>query len=128
MVGFLGIGLVPDSAVSLLLPKLVGLGRASLVTFSNTPISAVQALEWGLVNQVVPAGELMAVTGQLAAQLAAGPVGAYGLTKRAFNRAVLPNLEDVLDYEAHLQDIAARGSEHKEGVAAFLEKRQPKFN
>jgi 2-(1,2-epoxy-1,2-dihydrophenyl)acetyl-CoA isomerase len=127
VVGFLGIGLVPDSAVSLLLPKLVGLGRASLATFSNAPISAAQALEWGLVNQVVPADELMAVTGKLAAQLAAGPVGAYGLTKRAFNRAVLPNLEDVLDYEAHLQDIAARGNEHQEGVAAFLEKRQPKF-
>jgi 2-(1,2-epoxy-1,2-dihydrophenyl)acetyl-CoA isomerase len=70
----------------------------------------------------------MAVTGELAAQLAAGPVGAYGLTKRAFNHAVLPNLEDVLDYEAYLQDIAARGNEHQEGVAAFLEKRQPKFN
>jgi 2-(1,2-epoxy-1,2-dihydrophenyl)acetyl-CoA isomerase len=54
-------------------------------------------------------------------------VGAYGLTKRLFNRTVLPGLEDALDQEAHLQEVASRGTEHREGVTAFLEKRSPDF-
>lgn len=127
VVGFNGIGLVPDSAVSLLLPALVGLGRASEFTFTNAPISASQALESGLVNRVTPAAELMPETYKLAAQLVSGPVGAYGLTKRSFNRAVLPNLDHVLDYEADLQEIAGKRAEHKEGLNAFLEKRKPRF-
>ncbi|PWH17953.1 MAG: 2-(1,2-epoxy-1,2-dihydrophenyl)acetyl-CoA isomerase [Anaerolineae bacterium] len=127
VVGFTGIGLVPDSGVSLLLPVLIGLTRATEFTFSNQPISAQKALEWGLVNRVVPLDTLMMETQQLAAQLAAGPSGALGLSKRLFNRAVLPALEEILDYEAHLQEIAGRSAEHREGVAAFLEKRAPKF-
>ena len=127
VVGFNGIGLVPDSAVSLLLPALVGVGRASEFTFTNAPISARQAFEMGLVNHVYPANELLAETQKLAAQLAAGPVGAFGLTKRAFNRAVLSNLEEALEYEADLQEIAGKRPEHKEGVSAFLEKRRPNF-
>jgi 2-(1,2-epoxy-1,2-dihydrophenyl)acetyl-CoA isomerase len=128
VVGFLGIGLVPDSAVSLLLPLLVGLGRASEFTFTNEPISATQALDWGLVNRLAPVEELEARSLEWAQQLARGPVGAMGLAKRAFNRAILPQLEDVLDYEGHLQEIASQGSEHKEGVTAFFEKRAPRFN
>jgi 2-(1,2-epoxy-1,2-dihydrophenyl)acetyl-CoA isomerase len=127
VVGFLGIGLSMDSAVSLLLPSLVGLGRAAEYAFTNQPISAEQALAWGLVNRVVPAGELEQQAAEWAASLAEGPVHAMGLAKRAFNKAVLGSLEDVLDYEAHNQDIAGRGAEHHEGVSAFLEKRTPKY-
>jgi len=126
-VGFTGIGLTLDSGVSLLLPALIGLGRATEFAFTNEAISAEQALEWGLVNRLVPAADLGTAAAALAASLAAGPVGAFGLTKRAFNRAVLPNLEQTLDYEAHLQEIASKRAEHREGVAAFLEKRPPKF-
>ncbi|MFM8323041.1 MAG: enoyl-CoA hydratase/isomerase family protein [Chloroflexota bacterium] len=128
VVGFGGIGLAPDSAVSLLLPALIGLGRASEFTFSNLPISAEQALAWGLVNRVVPTAELLTHAAIVAAMLARGPVNAMGLAKRAFNKAVLPNLEEVLDYEGHLQEIAGHCPEHKEGVAAFLEKRLPNFS
>lgn len=127
VVGFTGIGLAPDSGVSLLLPALIGLGRAAEFTFSNQPISAEQALAWGLVNRVIPFGNLMDETRQVAARLAAGPMGAFGLSKRLFNRAMLPNLEEMLDTEAHIQEIAGKGAEHREGVAAFLEKRAPKF-
>jgi 2-(1,2-epoxy-1,2-dihydrophenyl)acetyl-CoA isomerase len=127
VVGFTGIGLVPDSAVSLLLPALIGLGRASEFTFTNTPIEAQEAMQWGLVNHVYSYDDLMPKAMKLAAQLAAGPTGAYGLTKRAFNQAVLPNLEEVLNHEADLQEIAGRRDEHKEGVSAFLDKRQPQF-
>jgi len=126
-VGFSGIGLVPDSAVSLMLPALIGLGRATEFALTNDPISADQALAWGLVNHVVPAESLMAETTSLAQRLASGPRTAFALTKRAFNKAVLPHLESVLDYEAHLQEIAGCSADHKEGVAAFLGKRPPKF-
>lgn len=127
MVGFAGIGLGLDSAVSLMLPALVGLGRASEYAFTNSAIDAQQALRLGLVNRVVSETELDEQSMFISAALAQGPVGAMGLTKRAFNKAMLPNLEQVLDYEAHLQDIAAQGEEHREGVQAFLEKRMPAF-
>jgi 2-(1,2-epoxy-1,2-dihydrophenyl)acetyl-CoA isomerase len=127
VVGFSGIGLAPDSAVSLLLPALIGLGRATEFTFTNTPFSAEQALAWGLVNRLAPADRLNQEASAWALQLARGPVGAMALAKRDFNKAVLGNLEKVLDYEAYIQDIAGKGSEHAEGVAAFLEKRQAKY-
>jgi len=122
-VGFNGIGLVPDSAVSLLLPALIGLGRATEFTFSNQPITASQALEWGMVNQLVSTSDLMAKTAKIASGLAAGPIGAYGLTKRLFNKSVLSNLEEVLDFEGELQEVASKGQEHIAGVKAFLSKR-----
>lgn len=128
VVGFAGIGLAPDSAVSLLLPALIGLGRATEFTFSNTPISAEQALAWGLVNRVVPAEQLNQQATMIGRLLAQGPVHAMGLAKRAFNKAMLGNLEQVLDYEGYLQDIASKNQEHKEGVQAFIEKRLAKFS
>lgn len=127
LVGFAGIGLVPDSGVSLLLPLIMGLGRASEFAFTNKPFTAQQALAWGVINRVVPLDALREEALAWAQQLAQGPVRAIGLTKRAFNRALLPHLEAVLDYEAHLQDIAFKGAEHKEGLAAFREKRPPRF-
>ena len=59
--------------------------------------------------------------------LAMGPTNTYGLTKKAFNKAVLPNLTEVLDYEADLQEIAGKSPEHQEGLTAFLEKRFPDY-
>jgi len=123
-VGFTAIGLVPDSAVSLLLPAMIGLGRATEFTFTNQPITAAQALEWGMVNRVVPDDKLTEVTAKLAAGLAVGPTGAYGLTKRLFNKNYLSNLETALGYEGELQEIASKGEEHYQGVRAFLDKRK----
>lgn len=127
VVGFNGIGLVPDSGVSLLLPALIGLGRALEFTFSNQAIDAEKALEWGLVNRVVKLEELHSQVSLVATELSQGPVGAFGLSKRLYNKAVLPNLESVLEYEAQIQEIAGKNPEHKEGVTAFLEKRKAKF-
>jgi 2-(1,2-epoxy-1,2-dihydrophenyl)acetyl-CoA isomerase len=127
VVGFLGIGLGLDSAVSLFLPTQIGLGRAAEHAFTNAPITAQQALEWGLVNRLTPPEELAERAFAWAAELGRGPVRAMGLAKRAMNQAILPDLERVLDYEAHNQDIAGRGAEYREGVKAFLEKRPPKF-
>jgi 2-(1,2-epoxy-1,2-dihydrophenyl)acetyl-CoA isomerase len=125
VVGFLGIGLAPDSAVSLFLPALIGIGRATEAAFINEPINAQQALNWGMVNRIVPTDELQICTYEIAKALASGPIHAMGLTKREFNKAIYPHLEQVLDYEAHIQEIAKSGFEHKEGVRAFVEKRTP---
>jgi len=127
VVGFLGLGLAPDSAVSLFLPALIGLGRATEAAFTNQPITARQALDWGLVNRLVPAASLQTAAFEMARFLAMGAVHAMGLAKRDFNKAILPHLEQVLDYEAHIQEIARLGEEHKEGVRAFVEKRLPRF-
>ena len=125
--GFTGIGLTTDSGTSLTLPLLVGLTRASEMAFTNRPLSAEEAVEAGLANQVVPDDELMDAAGSLAAELAKGPTAAIGLTKRAFNRAHLDHLEATLDYEAHLQEIAGETADHQEGLKAFREKRDPDF-
>ena len=127
IVGFSGIGLAPDSAVSLILPHLIGLGRAAEYVFGNQPISAEQALAWGLVNRLAPAESLHKEAARWAGELAKGPIRAMGLAKRDFNRSILPHLEEVLDYEAHIQNIAGQGADHLEGVAAFREKREPKY-
>lgn len=126
VVGFSGIGLVPDSGVSLFLPALIGLGRATEFYFSNAPIDAETALQWGMVNRVVPFN-LMEAVQATAAMLAMGPIGAYGKTKIAFNKAMYPHLEEVLAMEADLQEEASKSTEHRDGVEAFLGKRKSKF-
>lgn len=125
--GFSGIGLTADSGTSLTLPMLVGLARASEMAFTNQPVSAERALEYGLVNRVVPDDDLLSAARLWADELAQGPTFAIGLTKRAFNQAVLGNLHATLDYEAHLQEMAGRSDDHQEGLAAFREKRPPDF-
>ena len=127
LVGFLGVGLSFDSGVSLFLPKLIGLGRATEYAFTNMPISAQQALEWGLVNRLAPADSINLQAEDWASEIAGGPVRTMGLAKRVFNKAQFANLEQVLDYEARIQDIARRGKEFNEGLQAFMGKRQPNF-
>jgi 2-(1,2-epoxy-1,2-dihydrophenyl)acetyl-CoA isomerase len=126
--GFSGIGLTSDSGTSISLPRLIGLARASHMAFTNEPVTAQDALAWGMVNRVVPSDDLMDEAEALASSLAEGPTRSIGLTKRAFNRAVFPDLAEALDYEAHLQEIAGRTEDHAEGVAAFKEKRPPEFS
>ena len=126
VVGFGGIALAPDSGVSLLLPVYIGLGRAQEYFYSNKPITAQQAMEWGMVNQVGDADFQMLVS-KVAGNLASGPMGAFSAGKMAFNRAILPNIEETLNYEGILQDKAGKSAEHREGVAAFLGKRKPNF-
>ncbi|MBM3124539.1 MAG: 2-(1,2-epoxy-1,2-dihydrophenyl)acetyl-CoA isomerase [Chloroflexi bacterium] len=126
VVGFSGIALAPDSGVSYLLPKVIGLGRALECFFTNRPVPAHLALQWGIVNQVRGFGFGRLVS-RTAALLAQGPARAFALGKQAFNQSVLPDLEPALKGEGILQELAGRTLEHQEGVAAFLEKRRPKF-
>jgi 2-(1,2-epoxy-1,2-dihydrophenyl)acetyl-CoA isomerase len=124
---FIGIGLAPDSGTSYFLPRLLGMGRALELAYTNELVDAATALSLGLVNKVFPPADLLPKARALASQLAAGPTRGYGLTKRAMRHATSSTLEETLDYEAHAQDIAGRTHDHTEGVNAFLEKRKPEF-
>jgi 2-(1,2-epoxy-1,2-dihydrophenyl)acetyl-CoA isomerase len=124
---FIGIALSPDSATSFLLPRIIGLGRALEMALTNELIDAQKALSYGLVNRVFAPEELLPKTLEFARELATGPTRSMGLTKRAFNRSMLPDLESALDYEAYLQEIAGSTQDHQEGVKAFVEKRAPQY-
>lgn len=123
VVGFSGIGLAPDSAISLLLPTYIGLGRAEEHFYSNKPIFAWKAYQWGMVNQV-GWWNFDALVKQTAEKLAAGPQEAFASGKQTFNRAALPNLEDVLKFEGEIQDLAGKTEEHKLMVKKFFERRK----
>jgi 2-(1,2-epoxy-1,2-dihydrophenyl)acetyl-CoA isomerase len=124
---FVRVGLVPDSGSSFLLPRLVGLGKALEMAFLGDEVGAEEALRLGLVNRVVPPEELESATREIALRLAKGPTKAIGLAKRAMNRALTMDLEELLEYETHGQEIAGASADYKEGVAAFTEKRQANF-
>ncbi|TAH49600.1 MAG: 2-(1,2-epoxy-1,2-dihydrophenyl)acetyl-CoA isomerase [Chloroflexota bacterium] len=120
---FIGIGLAPDSGTSFLLPRIVGYGRALEMALTNELVDAREAYAFGLANKIFPPDELMDATMNLAKQLANAPTRGIGLTKRAFNRALVTDLDGALDYEAFIQNIAVETQDHQEGVNAFLEKR-----
>jgi 2-(1,2-epoxy-1,2-dihydrophenyl)acetyl-CoA isomerase len=102
-------------------------GRALEMMFFAEPIDAAAAERLGLVNRVVGQDELMPRALEWAGRLAQGPTRAYGLIKRGVDRALALDLRGALEYEAYLQEIAGRSDDHREGVAAFLEKRAPLY-
>ena len=121
------VGLVPDSGATWLLPRLVGVTRAAELALLNESVTAADALRLGLVGRVVPADQLATAARELAEPLAASAPRAIALTKRALAVAWDRDLEAALEDEAELQDIAGRTKDHAEGMAAFLEKRPPRF-
>ena len=126
VVGFSGIALAPDSGISLFLPKLIGLARAQEYFYTNKPIPAQLAFDWGIVNRL-GGFNYQSIVSQMAQELAQGPREAFAAGKKAFNKAILPNLAEALEYEGILQEQAGRSAEHREGVKAFFEKRRPKY-
>ncbi len=125
---FIKVGLVPDSGACYLLPRLIGMGRAMDLMMTGRKVGAAEALQIGLVNEVYPQESLMEKAKQFAGELSLGPTKAYGLLKRALNKALEVDLETYLHYEADLQEIAGRTIDFKEGVSAFVEKRPPAFS
>ena len=122
------IGLVPDSGASWFLPRLVGAAHAAELLYLSDPMPAEEALRIGLVSQVVPGVALLDHARTLAAKLAQGSPTALALTKRALDRSLGVGLVEALDHEASLQGIAGRTADHAEGIAAFVEKRAPRFS
>jgi len=127
IMAFTRIGLVPDSGGSYFLPWLVGLGKAAELCMLAEDVPADEAWRIGLVNRVVPADQLVSATAAWANKLAQGPTVAYGLTKRALNRAMHAQLHEILEYEGHGQETASRTHDAQEAIAAFVEKRTPTF-
>jgi 2-(1,2-epoxy-1,2-dihydrophenyl)acetyl-CoA isomerase len=121
------IGLVPDSGATWFLPRLVGPAKAAELALLGSTLSAVEAERVGLVARVVPAEALADEALAAAARLAALAPRALALTKRALQRSWSVDLDDALEDEAHRQGIAGSTHDHAEGIAAFLEKRPPRF-
>jgi len=124
---FSKIGLIPDSAGTYFLPRLVGMQRAAALTMLAEKLGAQKAMEMGLIYKVCPAADLHTEALAIATQLASMPTVGLGLTKRALNKGLSNDLHTQLEVEAELQDLAAKSLDHKEGVNAFLEKRAPVF-
>lgn len=124
---FINIGLVLDSGSSYFLPRAVGYARAFELSTMGSKVTARQALEWGIVNEVVPSEQLEALINRYADYYSRAPTKAIGLIKRMLNKSQGSSLDDMLQYEAYCQDIAGATGDHKEGVRAFMEKRPPEF-
>ena len=125
--GFSKIGLIPDGGANWLLTRLVGYARAYELAITGDKLSTEQALEWGMVNKLVPHDQLPEFTAAYAQKLAQGATLAFGLTKRAMLRGLSHTFDQNLDYEAYLQDIAGRSHDCREGVMAFVQKRPAQF-
>jgi 2-(1,2-epoxy-1,2-dihydrophenyl)acetyl-CoA isomerase len=127
LLAFVNIGLGLDGGASQILSARVGHARAFEIAFLGERIAAAKALEWGLVNRVVPAEELAGAASELASRLAAGPPGSYASIKRTINDRAYQGFEELLDLEAVLQQERARSADFGEGVLSFLQKRPAKF-
>lgn len=124
---YTGIGLVPDGGGTWYLPRLVGLRRASELALTNRVLDAHEALAWGLVNRVVDDDQLDAEADRLVTELAAGPTGALGATKRLLRRSLQASLAEQLGDETSAMVQAGESADGQEGVQAFVEKRPPQF-
>jgi 2-(1,2-epoxy-1,2-dihydrophenyl)acetyl-CoA isomerase len=118
---------VPDAGGTYFLNRLLGASRAFEWMASNRRLTAAEAHAWGLVSEVVEADALPARAAEVAAFYAALPTRGVGMTKRLFDHADGATLEQQLEFEAQLQSAATKTEDFQEGVAAFLEKREPRF-
>jgi 2-(1,2-epoxy-1,2-dihydrophenyl)acetyl-CoA isomerase len=127
LLAFVNIGLVPDGGSSLLVPSRVGFARAAEMAMLGERVPAGQALQWGLINQVWPDEELAARADALLARLADGPTTSYAGTKRQLNRWLYRHMDEQLEFEAGIQQELAASGDFAEGIAAFVQKRPPRF-
>jgi 2-(1,2-epoxy-1,2-dihydrophenyl)acetyl-CoA isomerase len=124
---FTGVGLTADSGASWTLPRLVGHARALDLLMRPSTVKAAAALELGLVNEVLPADEVLARARELAQQLAAGPTVAFGAVKRSLAFAATHDLAASLEFEAEQQNVAGATEDHRNAVQSFLAKEKPTF-
>ena len=124
---FSKIGLVPDSAGTFFLPRLIGFQKASALMLLGDKVSATDAEKLGMLYKVFPSETFMEEVNNLASVLSNMPTKALGLIKELFNKSMTNTLEDQLALESKLQIEAAGTNDYKEGVSAFIEKRKPNF-
>ena len=127
LLAFVNIGLVPDGGSSATVPARAGFARAAEMSMLGERVPASQALDWGLVNRVVPDDELLTEAEALRDRLAAGPTLSYANTKRLLNRRLLAGLDEQLDAEADFQSGQGRSADFVEGVLSFVQKREANF-
>jgi 2-(1,2-epoxy-1,2-dihydrophenyl)acetyl-CoA isomerase len=120
-------GLSPDGGSTYFLPRIVGVRRALELALTNRVLSAREALEWGLVTRVVPDAALGAEAQAAATQLASGATRAFGAAKRLLHHSFAESLETQMELEAQAIAEQARGADAREGIAAFIAKRAPRF-
>lgn len=126
-VAFIKIGLIPDAGVSFFLPRLVGLGRAMQMSMLGEALDAQEAHRVGLVNKVVPDEKLEDEVSEFAGHLAGLPTRALGRIKQTLHKSFESDLAAALEAEAVGQTFCGYTEDHKEGIAAFFEKRDPTF-
>jgi 2-(1,2-epoxy-1,2-dihydrophenyl)acetyl-CoA isomerase len=125
---FVNIGLVPDGGSSLFVPARVGFTRAAELAMLGERLDAATALSWGLINRVWPDAEFAEQSDALLDRLASGATQSYAGTKRQLNRWMYERMDAQLEFEAGIQREMAGSSDFAEGVAAFVEKRPPRFS
>jgi 2-(1,2-epoxy-1,2-dihydrophenyl)acetyl-CoA isomerase len=128
LLAFVNIGLVPDGGSSLFVPTRVGMARATELSMLGERLPAPKALDWGLINRVVPDEQLQAEVAALAARLAGGPTRSYAGTKRQLNNWLYARMGEQLDLEAKIQQEMAGSDDFVEGAVAFAQKRPPRFS
>jgi 2-(1,2-epoxy-1,2-dihydrophenyl)acetyl-CoA isomerase len=127
LLAFVNIGLTPDGGSSMFVPNRVGQARATEMAMLGERVPAPLALEWGLINRVVPVADLEAEANALAERLAAGPTRSYAGTKRQLNAWIYNGIDDQLELEAQIQREQAATDDFMEGVMAFVQKRAAAF-
>jgi len=117
------IAATPDGSSSYFLPRLVGLRRALELYLTNRPLTAREALDWGMITRVVPDAELAASVSALARELAQGPSKAFGAAKRLFHQSTWESLETQMELEAQAIAASGRTEDFRAGVSAFADKK-----
>lgn len=124
---FVKLGIIPGDGGAWLLPRVIGPARAAEMTLTGDRVSAQQALQWGLVNEVVPAAELLEAAGRLAQRVAVNPPHAVRMAKKLLRESGHTSLSTLLEMSAAMQPLAHHAPDHQEALSAFLDRREPDF-
>jgi 2-(1,2-epoxy-1,2-dihydrophenyl)acetyl-CoA isomerase len=127
-VPFVARGFTPDSATTFLLPRLVGIARAKQMILRGERVDGARAADWGLVSEVVADDDLDAAVEVVAREFATGPTVALGLARQLVHRNLTADLGEALEREAITEELAVRSDDFKEGMRAFVDRRDPDYS